>query len=70
MEVPRLGGELELQLQAYTTATAMWDPTHVCSLHHSSCQQWILNPLSKARELCFLGVYYSVTWIRCHFDYH
>ena len=26
MEVPRLGVELELQLSAYTTATAMWDP--------------------------------------------
>ena len=27
MEVPRLGVELELQLLAYTTATAMWDRT-------------------------------------------
>ena len=26
MEVPRLGVELELQLLAYTTATAMQDP--------------------------------------------
>ena len=26
MEIPRLRAELELQLQAYTTATAMWDP--------------------------------------------
>ena len=26
MEVPRLGIELELQLPAYTTATATWDP--------------------------------------------
>ena len=26
MEDPRLAGELELQLPAYTTATAMWDP--------------------------------------------
>ena len=25
-EVPRLGVKLELQLQAYTTATATWDP--------------------------------------------
>ena len=29
MEVPRLGVELELQLLAYTTATATWDPSHL-----------------------------------------
>ena len=37
-EVPRLAVELELQLLAYTTATAMWDLSHVCDLHHSSHQ--------------------------------
>ena len=26
MEVPRLGVESEQQMQAYTTATATWDP--------------------------------------------
>ena len=36
VEVPRLGVELELQLQAYTTALATWDPSCVCDLHHSS----------------------------------
>jgi len=50
MEVPRLGVELELQLTAYTTATAMWDPRRVCDLHHNSHQYWILNPLGKARD--------------------
>ena len=41
MEVPRLGVELELQLSAYTTATATAivtatkDPSHVCDLNHS-----------------------------------
>ena len=30
MEVPRLGVKLELQLPAYTTATAMWDVSHIC----------------------------------------
>ena len=35
MEVPRLGVKLELQLPAYTTATGMLDPSHVCNLHHS-----------------------------------
>ena len=34
----------------YTTATATWDPNHVCNLHHSSGQRWILNPLSEARD--------------------
>ena len=46
--VPRLGVELELQLQAYATVTAMWNLIHVCDLHHSLWQYQILNPLSKA----------------------
>ena len=50
MEVPRLGDESELQLPAYTTATATWDLNHVCDLHHSSQQHMMLNPLSKARD--------------------
>ena len=50
MQVSRLGIELELQLPAYTTATATWDPSRVCNLHHSSKQHWILNPLSGARD--------------------
>ena len=49
MEVPRLWMELELQLLAYTTATAMWDLSRLWDLHHSSRQR-ILNPLSKARD--------------------
>ena len=36
MEFPRLGVELELQLPAHITATAMPDPSHICDLHHSS----------------------------------
>ena len=32
MEVSRLGIELELQLLAYTTATAMWDLSCMCEL--------------------------------------
>ena len=50
MEVPRLGVELELQLPAYVTATAMQDLIHVCDLHHSSWQHRILDPLSEARD--------------------
>ena len=50
MEVPRLGVEVELQLLAYITAIATWDPNHICDLYHSSRQRWILNPLSEARD--------------------
>ena len=47
-EVPKLEVESELQLLAYVTATL--DLSHVCNLHHSSQQHWILDPLSKARD--------------------
>ena len=50
MEVPRPGVELEPQLLATATATAMWDPSRVCVLYHSSQQCWILNPPRKARD--------------------
>ena len=50
MELPRLGAESEPQLLAYTTATAMPDPSHFCDLHHSSRQRRILNPLSRSRD--------------------
>ena len=50
MEVPRLEVELELQLPAYTTATATRDLSHICDLHHSSGQPWIFNPLSGAGD--------------------
>ena len=48
MEVPRLGVELELYLLAYTTATATWDLSCICKLHHSSRQHLILNSLIEA----------------------
>ena len=50
MEVPRLGVESKLKLQAYITATVMQDLSHVCDLNQSSQQRQILNPLSKARD--------------------
>ena len=50
MEIPRQGVESELLLPAYITATATRDPSHICDLHHSSQQHWILNPLSEARN--------------------
>ena len=49
MEIPRLGVELELQLPAHATATAMEDPSHICDLR-SSQQDWIHNSLSKVRD--------------------
>ena len=48
IEVPRLGVELELQLPAYTTATAMPDLSHIVT--YKLGQLWILNPLSEARD--------------------
>ena len=50
MEVPRLGVESQLQLPAYTTATAMPDLNCICDPHHSSWQSRVLNPLSEARD--------------------
>ena len=35
---------------AYTTDTAMLDPSCICNLHCSSWQYWILNPMSGARD--------------------
>ena len=50
MEVPRLGIESELQLPAFTTATATQDLSHICDLHHSSWQRQILDPPREARD--------------------
>ena len=51
MEFPRLGVELEPQLPASATTTAMRDLIYIFNLHHSSQQCWILNPLIEARNL-------------------
>ena len=50
LEVPRLGVKLELQLLAYTTATATRDLSHICNLYRSSWQCQISDPLSEARD--------------------
>ena len=44
------GGELELQLLAYTIATATPDLSRGCDVHHDSWQHGILDPLSEARD--------------------
>ena len=43
-------GPIRAIAAAYTIATAMQDPSHVCNLHHCSGQCQILNPLSEARD--------------------
>ena len=63
-EVPRLGGESELHVLAYTTATAMQDPIHVCDLYHSSRQCWI--PTHWARP----GIKPAFSWILFGFITH
>ena len=51
MEIPRLGVQLELQLQAYATATVISsDLSRSCNLHHRTWQCQTLNPLSGARD--------------------
>ena len=58
MEGPRLGVKLELQLLAYTTATATPDLRRICHLLYSSWKCQILYPLIKARDQTriFMGI--------------
>ena len=65
MEVPRLGVKSELQLPAYTTATATRDPSHICELHHSSRQCRMPSPLSEARDQTCLLMDTSGSHFRC-----
>ena len=44
MDVLRLGVKSELQLPAYATATATWDPSLVFDLHQ------ILKPVSEPKK--------------------
>ena len=48
--VPRLGVELELQLLAGASPTAMLDLSYIWDLHHSSLQLQIFYPLSEAMD--------------------
>ena len=50
MDVPGLEVKSELQLPAYATATATWDLSCICNLHHSSRQCGILDSLNEARN--------------------
>ena len=62
MEVPRLGVELELQLLAYATATAMPGLSRVCNLHHGSWQHQIFNQLSEVRDQ--IRILMDPSWLR------
>ena len=55
MEVPRLGIKSELQLLAYTIATAMPYLRCNCNLNQ------ILNPLSEARDQTH--IFMDMSWV-------
>ena len=61
MELPGLRVELGLQQLAYATATAIPDLGYICDLHYSLQQHWILNPLSKARDLTHILM--DTSWV-------
>ena len=64
MEFPRLGVQSELQVQAYATAVATWDPSCIFNLHHGLPQRRILEPLSEARHrTCILM---DTSWVCYH----
>ena len=66
-EVPRLGVESELQLLAYTIATAMQDPSHICELHHSTIAHGNTGSLTHwARP----GIEPTFSWIQVKFVTH
>ena len=50
MEVPPPGVKWALQLQAYATAMATSDPSHIRKLHCGLWQHWILSSLREARN--------------------
>ena len=66
MEVPRLGVESELQLSAYTTATATQDPSHIWDLHCSLWQCGILNLLCETRD--GTHVLMDTSWVQYRWD--
>ena len=53
--------KLELQLPAYTTATATPYPSHVCELHHSSLQRGSLTHWARP------GIELKSSWILVRF---
>ena len=64
MKVLKLQVKSELQLLAYTTATATRDLSLICDLHHSSGHRHILNPLSEARDQTH--ILKATSWVLNH----
>ena len=64
MEVPRLEGELELQLKAYATGIATPDPSHICNLCHGLEQCQIFNPLREVRY--WTCIFMDTSWVPFH----
>ena len=60
MEVPRLGVQSELELEAYTTSMTTWNLSCIYDLCCNS--RWILNPLSEARD--WTWVLMDTSWVR------
>ena len=71
IEVSRLGVKLELQLQAYSTITAMWDLSHTYDLDHSSPQHTKLgqgsNPHPRGYQLGSLLLSPDGNSLKCNF---
>ena len=73
MEIPSPGVQLELQLPACATATAVQDLSCIWDLYHSSGQRQILNPWSEARDwthnlLVSSWIHFCcATWWELHF---
>ena len=44
------GGRIGITVGLYASAMETSDLSHICDLHYSLQHQWILNPLSKARD--------------------
>ena len=61
-EVPRL--VVELELSAYTTATAMQNLSCVFNLNHKSWQYRLLNPLRKSRDQTH--IFTDPGWVHYH----
>ena len=74
MEVPRLGTESELQLQAYTTATTTLELSHICSLFCSnirSLSHWAgegLNTYPQGHYVGFLTCWATMGTLKIFFS--
>ena len=55
MEVPRLGVKSELQLPAYTIATATQDLSHICNLPHPECIYLFLYLIYETLFITYLS---------------